>query len=78
MIKTLRRKFIAIAMCSMAAVLFLLIGGINLVNYHNVNRTADARLDILEENGGHFTHEDSPFFRTNPFRKKFLHHRIFP
>ncbi|MCM1185655.1 MAG: HAMP domain-containing histidine kinase [Lachnoclostridium sp.] len=54
MIKTLRRKFIAISMCSMAVVLFLLIGGINLVNYHNVNRTADARLDILTENGGYF------------------------
>ncbi len=70
MIKTLRRKFIAIAMCSMAAVLFLLIGGINLVNYHNVNRTADARLDILEENGGHFPHEDAPFFSDKPLSEE--------
>ncbi|MCH5343383.1 MAG: HAMP domain-containing histidine kinase [Acetatifactor sp.] len=54
MIKKLRYQFIAIAMCSMAAVLFLLIGGINVANYVNINRTADLRLDLLSENGGRF------------------------
>lgn len=54
MIKKLRYQFIAIAMCSMAAVLFLLIGGINVANYVNINRTANLRLDLLSENGGRF------------------------
>lgn len=71
MIKTLRRKFIAIAMCSMAAVLFLLIGGINVANYHNVNRTTDARLDILAENGGHFPYNDMPHFSDKTFSEEF-------
>ncbi len=60
MIKTLRRRFIAIAMCSIAAVLTLLIGGINLINYHNVNRIADARLRILAENKGIFPDKPKP------------------
>lgn len=71
MIKELRRKFIAISMCSMAVVLFLLIGGINLVNYHNVNRTADARLDILAENEGHFPYNDTPRFSDKKFSEEF-------
>lgn len=54
MIKTLRKKFIAIAMCSMAVVLIIIIGGINIANYHNVNQTTDMRLSILVDNQGHF------------------------
>lgn len=54
MIKRLRYQFILIAMGSMAAVLLLLIGGINIANYANVNRVADERLDILSQNGGGF------------------------
>lgn len=54
MIKKLRHKFIAIAMCSMAIVLVLLIGSINIANYINVNETVNARLSILAENKGHF------------------------
>lgn len=71
MIKTLRRKFIAIAMCSMAAVLILLIGGINTANYINVNRSADARLDILVENKGHFPYNDNHFFTDKTFPEDF-------
>lgn len=71
MIKELRRKFIAIAMCSMAAVLFLLIGGINLVNYHNVNLTTDARLDILAENEGHFPYNNTPHFSDKILSEEF-------
>lgn len=78
MIKTLRRKFIAIAMCSMAAVLFLLIGGINLVNYHNVNRTTDARLDILAQNQGHFPNSDTPHFSSNTLPEEFSPSPDFP
>ncbi|MBR1389837.1 MAG: HAMP domain-containing histidine kinase [Lachnospiraceae bacterium] len=54
MIKSLRRKFIVIAMSSVIAVLLLLIGGINIVNYRNVVHTADERLLVLSENGGRF------------------------
>lgn len=60
MIKTLRRKFIALAMCSVAAVLFLLIGSINLANYINIDKTTDTRLDILAENGGSFPRTFGP------------------
>lgn len=68
MIKTLRRKFIAIAMCSMAAVLLVLIGGINIANYLNINRAADARLDILAENGGRFPHDVIPRLSDKAFQ----------
>lgn len=54
MIKTLRRKFIAIAMGSMAAVLLLLVGGMNLMNYRSILSDTDMRLDILAENNGRF------------------------
>ena len=45
MIKTLRKKFIAIAMLSTALVLFIIIGAINIANYINTNANLDARLD---------------------------------
>lgn len=54
MIQKLQYKFIAIAMGSMALVLILLIGSINIANYMHVNETANARLSILAENKGHF------------------------
>lgn len=70
MLKKLRYQFIAIAMCSMAAVLLLLIGGINVANYINVNRTANLRLDLLSENGGSFPRTgmltDTPFPEGEP------------
>ncbi len=70
MLKKLRYQFIAIAMCSMAAVLFLLIGGINLANYIQVDRTASLRLDLLSENGGQFPRwdlrEQAPFSEGTP------------
>lgn len=54
MIKDLRRKFIAIAMGSMAAVLILLIGGMNIMNYRSMVADTDMRLNILEQNRGRF------------------------
>lgn len=54
MIKTLRRKFIAIAMGSMAAVLIFLVGGMNLMNYRSMLSDTDIRLNILAENNGRF------------------------
>lgn len=52
MIKSLRKKFIAIAMCSVFLVLAIIIGAINISNFANVNRTANDRLTYLSENGG--------------------------
>lgn len=54
MIKTLRRKFIAIAMLAIFIVLAAIIGGINIANYININETADQRLKILSDNKGFF------------------------
>ncbi len=54
MIRTLRFRFIRLAMLSVALVLFLIIGTINVLNYRNVVRDADMILGILTDNGGHF------------------------
>lgn len=54
MIKKLRIKFIATAMCSVFAVLAVIIGAINIANYCNINERADRLLFVLESNGGYF------------------------
>ena len=54
MIKKLRLRFICMAMLSVAIVLLLLIGTINLINYRHVTGEADAILDVLAENDGDF------------------------
>lgn len=54
MIKTLRKKFIAIAMLSTSLVLFIIIGAINIANYINTNANLDARLELIAYNGGTF------------------------
>lgn len=54
MLTSLRRKFIAIAMCSTALVLAIIMLGINIINYINVCRSADARILLISENGGTF------------------------
>lgn len=58
MLKTLQRKFIAIAMISVAVVLTLLVCVINVVNFINVNKSANIFLDILSGNRGTFPMED--------------------
>ncbi len=63
MIKSLRRKFIMITMCSIVAVFCIIMLVINAANYYDVCENADQRLDILAENGGAFPksymlHED--------------------
>ena len=52
MIKSLRRKFIAIAMSSLFLVLAVIVAVINLTNYQKVMREADDRLDLLAANDG--------------------------
>lgn len=59
MIKSLQRRFIAIAMFSMALVLALIIAGINIANYVSVNQTLDERLQVLADNGGTFPDSSS-------------------
>lgn len=66
MIKTLRRKFIVITMCSILFVLGGIIGMINLANYINVNKSADARLKLLVENQGNFPHQEEDFIGKKP------------
>ena len=54
MIKTLRRKLIAAAMFSLAVVLLIILGGVNLMSYQKVAADADAVLAVLSANGGTF------------------------
>lgn len=54
MIKQLRQRFIAIAMCSIVLVLGIIIGSVNLINFQNIKESADNRLDIITENDGIF------------------------
>ena len=54
MIKKLRLKFIVIAMCSVFAVLAIIIGTINIINYTNVVKNADDLVEVLQDGGGGF------------------------
>lgn len=71
MIQKLRKKFIAVSMCAVFLVLLTIISTINIMNYHNVNESADKLLTILAENNGifpsTFEQPDSvPDFSPNP------------
>lgn len=54
MIKRLRRKLIVACMVSLAIVLTVILGGVNLMSYHKVVSDADAVLALLDANGGAF------------------------
>lgn len=54
MISRLRRNFILVAMCSMAAVLTIIVGTLNLVSYFNMVNKADRILELLVENDAAF------------------------
>lgn len=54
MIKRLRKKFIIVATCSVLAVLMLIVGIINIVNYASVVSNADRIVAILKDGGGSF------------------------
>ena len=54
MIRQLRKKFIVVAMLSTLLVLTLLIGSIQVINYHDILKNADELLNILAENNGSF------------------------
>lgn len=54
MIERLRRKFIIISMCSVFAVLGVIISISNISNYMQISRDSDAMLEFISFNGGHF------------------------
>lgn len=54
MIKQLRIRFITISMFSLMLVLFIILGGINLMSYQKVVDDADAILSVLTANNGVF------------------------
>lgn len=58
MIKSLRRKFIIVAMLSVFAVLALVIGIINVINYVKVIDNADSIVNILKDGKGDFGFKD--------------------
>ena len=53
MIVRLRKRFIRIAMLSVALVMLLLSIVVNLSNYVSVNADIDSLLDMLSDRGGH-------------------------
>ena len=59
MIQKLRRQFIVIAMCSTLAVLTVIIGALNVINYVSMVNKKDEIMTILSENNGMFP---SPFY----------------
>lgn len=54
MIKRLRRKLVVACMVSLAIVLTVILGGVNLMSYHKVVSDADVVLALLDANGGVF------------------------
>lgn len=82
MIGRLRRKFIVACMVSLAIVLTVILGGVNLMSYHKVVADADNILALLDANGGAFpknhdgqtsetTQPDSaPPAKKEPFRQR--------
>lgn len=58
MIKQLRIKFITISMFSLMLVLFIILGGINLMSYQKVVDDADAILSVLAANNGAFPQKE--------------------
>lgn len=54
MIASLRKRFVIIAMCSVLAVLAVIIGAINIGGYSKTAAKADEMLTYLASNGGVF------------------------
>ena len=54
MIQKLRKQFILIAMLSTFAVLFVILGTLNVANYISMNVSADKLLSLISDNDGTF------------------------
>ena len=67
MIKTLRRKFILVAMLSTLAVLCVIIGVLNIASFIGINNRNDAVLSFLAGNDGHFPDEYMNLQEDKPF-----------
>ena len=52
MITKLKRKFIILAITSLALLLAVIVAGMNMINYNTVVRNADDKLEVLAENDG--------------------------
>lgn len=65
MIQKLQRKFILIAAVSLALVIVVILGSINLLNLHSTTVRADQMLAYLSENNGRF-----PDYKKGPPEKK--------
>ena len=61
MIHKLRIKFIAASMLSLALVLFVILGGVNIMSYQKILRDSDHILSLLSENRGRFPQQHPPF-----------------
>lgn len=73
MIKRLRRRFIAAAMAATFVVLFVMIGGMNLLNFYHLVEDADRLTHMVADHDGHFETQkpqDEPDDRKQPPQKK--------
>ena len=54
MFNRIRIKFIALSMAALFVILFVIIAGMNMVNYRNIIEEADSTLTMMSENNGSF------------------------
>lgn len=54
MIRKLQRKFIMITMTAITLVMIVLVGGINMINFYQIDRKVDGVLNLLIRNDGKF------------------------
>lgn len=75
MIKSLRKKFVIVAMCSVFAVLTLVLGIINTVNYAKTISDANEIVSLIKDGGGKFgggEKPQKPMYPETPFRTRFF------
>lgn len=58
MIKTLRTRFILVAMLCVVGVMAAIVASINVTNYSDLVKSADQTIGIISENGGEFPKEE--------------------
>ncbi len=66
MIAKLRKKFVLLTMCSLTAVLLLIMGVINFSSFWDLQQQADSLLTILAENDGNFPRPDKINLKSLP------------
>lgn len=58
MIRKMQQKFVAVVMLAYMILMLIVIGGINLFTYIQMNQKYDKMLDVLLENKGEFPDPD--------------------